>query len=215
VVTQSSATPGTNLIPEVISAYGHAWKKLWKPFWILLLIQIIIFAISSVYSWIPFLGGIISFFITFPLNYGMQYAYLKGTRGQQVEIADMFTAFKNYGNVLLAALLSAIFVVIGFIFLIIPGIFIACKLAFVPFIVMDKKVPFMDAIKMSWQMTGGFGWQVFLVYLLAIPVLIAGFICLGVGAIVASMWISMALASLYYAVDSRSAVPGPPPVATV
>lgn len=48
MINQGNATGETGLHPEVISAYGHAWKKLWKPFWMLLLIGIIYFLIGTV-----------------------------------------------------------------------------------------------------------------------------------------------------------------------
>ena len=55
-------------------------------------------------------------------------------------------------------------------------------------------------------MTRGHAWKVFLVGLLAIPVAIAGLFCFGVGIIIAIMWISLALASLYHAVNKSGAV---------
>jgi len=58
-----------------------------------------------------------------------------------------------------------------------------------------------EAVKESWRMTGGHFWKVFLIFLLAIPIGIAGLICFGVGIIVAIMWVSLAVASLYHAVS--------------
>ncbi|OGO01594.1 MAG: hypothetical protein A2Y90_02115 [Chloroflexi bacterium RBG_13_52_12] len=60
-------------------------------------------------------------------------------------------------------------------------------------------------------MTNGHGWKVFLIGLLAIPIGIAGLICLGVGVIIAVMWVSIALASLYHAVSTSRATPGQTP----
>jgi uncharacterized membrane protein len=210
VVTQSSAVPGMAPNPEVISAYGHAWKHLWKSFWWLVLMAVIIYAISTVLGFLPIIGGIISLFVTGPLGYGVSYAYLRAARGEQVDINNMFVVFQNYLNVFLAGLLTGLIIGVGFIFLIVPGIYLACKLAFVPYIVVEKKLSATDAISMSWRMTNGYGWQIFLIGLLAIPVFVAGLICLGIGVVISFMLVFMALASLYYAVDSRTATPGPP-----
>jgi uncharacterized membrane protein len=211
MTTQGNTAPGTVLNPEVISVYSHGWNKLWKPFWILLLMLIIIGAVSAIANFIPFVGFLLGLFLSNPLNYGMSFAYLKAARGETVDINDQFSIFQNYWNVFLASLLTGIIVCVGFIFLIIPGIYLACKLAFVPYLVMDKKLQVIDALKVTWKMTDGYFWQVFLVYLLAIPIVIAGVICLGVGVIVAVMWINMALASLYYAVSMAkpSLIPAP------
>jgi uncharacterized membrane protein len=210
VVTQNSTAQNMAPNPEVISAYTHAWKHLWKSFWWLVLMAVIIYAISTMLGFLPIIGGIISLFVTGPLWYGVSYAYLRAARGEPVDINNMFVVFQNYLNVFLADLLTTIMVVIGFIFLVVPGIYLACKLAFVPYIVVEKKLSAIDAISMSWKMTNGYGWQIFLVGLLAIPVFIAGLICLGIGAVISFMLVSMTLASLYYAVDSRTATPGPP-----
>ncbi|OHB72410.1 MAG: hypothetical protein A2W23_03450 [Planctomycetes bacterium RBG_16_43_13] len=56
-----------------------------------------------------------------------------------------------------------------------------------------------DAIKESWRMTTGYAWRVFFIYLLSIPIMIAGIICLIVGVIPAGMWIGISFASLYHA----------------
>jgi uncharacterized membrane protein len=239
VVTQINAVPPN---PEVISAYSHGWKMLWKPFWILLLIGIIYFAISAVVgspqwvltsadrledSFTPFVFLFTSVYSLFsfafsllvggPLSYSISYAFLKAARREEVDVADLFTAFrKNYWNSVGAGFLTGLIIGLGFIFLIIPGIYLACKLAFVPYLVIDKRLNVTDAMSTSWKMTGGYGWQVFLLGLLAVPIVVAGVICLGIGVIISIMWISIALASLYFAVDSRYVSPvHTPPQITV
>jgi uncharacterized membrane protein len=137
-----------------------------------------------------------------PVNYGMNYAYLKAARGDKLEIKDMFAAFQNYWNAVLASLLVLVIVIIGFILIIVPGIIFACKLAFTPYLVVDRKMEVIEAVKTSWRMTNGYAWKVFLIYLLGIPIFIAGLICLGVGVIIAIMWITLAIASFYHSVSS-------------
>ena len=129
-------------------------------------------------------------------------------RGDKLEIKDMFEAFKNYWNAVLASLLVFVIVVIGLVILIIPGIIFACKLAFTPYLVVDRKMAVIEAVKESWRMTGGHAWKVFLIGLLGIPIGIAGLICLGVGVIISIMWITLALASLYHAVSVSEAASG-------
>jgi len=137
-----------------------------------------------------------------PVDYGVSFANLRAARGDKLEIKDMFEAFKNYVNVVLANILAGAIIVIGLVLLIVPGIVFACKLAFVPYLVVDRKMEAIEAVKESWQMIGGYAWKIFLIGLLAIPISIAGLICFGVGIIFAVMWINLAFASLYHAVSS-------------
>jgi uncharacterized membrane protein len=211
MTTQGNVAAATaTLKPGVISAYGHGWNKLWPQFGILLLIWIILAAISAGGGYIPYVGFLVGLFLSGPLNYGVNYAYLKATRGEKAEVQDMFTVFNQYWNVFLANLLVMIIVIVGFILLIVPGIYLSCKLAIVSYLVVDKKMQVTDALKASWNMTNGHGWKVFLIGLLAIPIFIAGAICLGVGIIISMMWFSMAMASLYHAVSLEKGVPVTP-----
>jgi len=149
-----------------------------------------------------FLGLVYGILVSGPVDYGVAFAYLKAARGDKLEIKDMFEAFKNYWNVVLASLLTFVIIIIGLVLLIVPGIIFACKLAFTPYLVVDRKMEVIEAIKESWRMTGGHAWKVFLIGLLAIPIFIAGLICFGVGVIISIMWITIAFASLYHAVSS-------------
>ena len=146
-------------------------------------------------------GIVYGFLVTGPISYGMAFVYLKASRGDKPEIRDAFAAFNTYWNAVLASLLVLVICALGFILLIIPGIIFSCKLAFTPYLVVDRKMKVIEAIKESWRMTGGHEWKVFFISLLAIPISIAGLICLGVGVIISTMWISLAFASLYHAIS--------------
>lgn len=210
--------------PGVFSSYGNGWRQLWKFFLPLFLIGLIYVVVSIAVSIPQFIAqfsaagnntafgvfaalwGLVtlafSIFIAYPLGYGQYYAYLKAARGENVEVQDLFAAFKNYWNAVGAGILVVIIVGIGFIIVIIPGIYLFCKLAFVPYLVVDKKLSVGKAFGESWRMAShGYAWKVFLTGLLAIPIVIVGLICLLVGVIISFMWISTALASLYHAID--------------
>jgi uncharacterized membrane protein len=199
--------------PGVESSYVNGWHQLWPHFLELFLIIIIYAVISGVggliSSFLFFLQPFFSVLVGYPLGYGVSYAYLRAARDEKMQINDMFAGFNNYWNAVGAGLLVTIIIVVGFIFLIVPGIYLACKLAFVPYLVVDRKMGVMKAIEESWRMTNGYGWKVFLIYLLAIPIYIAGLICLLVGVIISAMWVSMAMASLYHAVSASDVAPKP------
>lgn len=203
--------------PDVGSAYGHSWRQMWKYILELLLIMIVAFLLSIPSSGLSVsseLEGAGAFFLVifslaymvlvqWPVEYGVAFAALKAVRGERLEVKDMFTSFQNYANVILANILTGIIIIIGIILLIIPGIIFACKLAFVPYLVVDRKMEAIEAVKESWRMTSGHALSVFLIGLLAILIVLAGLICLIVGIIPAIIWIELAFASLYHAVSTQ------------
>jgi uncharacterized membrane protein len=205
--------------PTVGDAYSHGWKTIWKYFLELFLIGLLLFIISIPVNAFSFLiddysnwAGIVVFvFISFaygvlvlgPLQFGMYYCYLKAARGENLQVGDLFVIKENYINIMLAALLTNIIIGIGVMMLIIPGIIFACKLAFVPYLVIDKKMDAIKALQTSWKMTDGYAMNIFVMGLLAIFIAIGGFIAFVVGVIVAAMWIYASFASLYYSVESR------------
>ncbi len=206
--------PSIVLVPGVGSSYGNGWRQLWKYFLELFLIGIIGVIIgipSGMGGWareavaaasiLGIIGFVYCILIVGPVNYGVSFAYLKAARGDKLEIKDMFEAFRNYWNAVLANILVGVIVCIGSVLLIIPGIIFACKLAFTPYLVVDQKMEVIEAVRESWRMTNGHAWKVFLIGLLGIPISIAGLIVFGVGIIVSIMWITLAMASLYHSVS--------------
>ena len=134
--------------------------------------------------------------------YGADLLYLRGIRNEEIDFSEIFVGFKEkYVHIVLANLLKFAIIGMGFVFLIVPGIILLCRLAFVSLLVMDKGLYPIAAVEKSWQMTRGHGWKIFGMGLLAIPVFIAGLICFIVGAFVAFMWIFAAFTSLYHAID--------------
>ncbi len=206
------------LTPGVWTSFRNGWRQMFKYFLELFLIGIIAWIISipsGAYGWLKFdavATGVLGFFallygllIVGPVNYGVSFAFLKAASGDKLEIADMFAGFRNYWNAVLANLLVGAIVIIGFILLIIPGIIFACKLAFTPYLVVDRKMDVIEAIKASWSMTRGHAWKVFFIGLLSIPIVIVGLVLFIIGIIPAIMWVSLTFASLYHAVDLSKA----------
>lgn len=213
----NAAGSSTALAPTVGASYGNGWRQLWKYFLELFLIGIIALVIgipSMMGGWtagaaiLGVLGFIYTILVVGPTDYGVSFAHLKAARGDKLEIKDMFEAFQNYWNAVLANILVGAIVTVGFMLLIIPGIIFACKLIFTPYLVVDRKMEVIEAIKESWRMTNGHAWEVFFMGLLAILLSIAGLICFGVGIIVSIMWIRLAFASLYHSVSLSSKTSG-------
>ncbi len=197
--------------PNISEVYAYGWQVMEKFFWPLVLVAIISGAVNpsvkididdfempKIISIIFTLAFLL--FVANPINFGADYIFLKAVRNIKFEIREIFDGFKNYLNVVLAALLSGSIIVAGFIFLIVPGIILACRLAFVPYLVMDKQLEPVKAIEESWRLTKGYGWTIFGMGMLTVPIVLAGIIALIVGVIVSIVWINAAFAAMYQAV---------------
>ena len=197
-------------------SFGYGWQQLWKYFLHLFLIGIVV-GVASIPTWGAYGGGdwdtagfvvlnvlsAVYWLLVLPvIAFGGDWLYLRFMRDERANIGDIFQGFKKgYLNIVLANLCVAAIVGIGFILLIVPGIIFACRLAFVRYLVMDKGLDPVTAIEKSWFMTRGHGWRIFAMFLVAIPLLLIGFMLLFVGAFFAALLVSCAFASLYHAVD--------------
>lgn len=207
-------------LPEatVGGSYSHGLAALKKYFLEVLLITLVVFVLISPYyiareagdNWDSGLVIFIQLFalgfwllILGPIEWGAHFAMLKAVRGKKPELLDIFVFQKNYINVVLAHLLVTVIIVVGFIFLIVPGIIFACKLAFVPYLVTDRRMEATEAIRESWRMTTGHAGTIFLMGLLVFPIVLAGALLLGVGIVLAVMWIDLAFAAIFATVAAK------------
>jgi uncharacterized membrane protein len=201
-------------------SFGYGWQQLWKYFLHLFLISIL-FSVTASAPWWLLIGSdgdtagftivlmiaTAYWLLVLPVvSYGGCWMYLRFMRDERANVADIFQGFKsNYLNIVLANLLVQAICGIGFM-LLIPGIIFACRLAFVPYLVMDKGLDPVAAIEKSWFMTRGHGWRIFGMYVLTILMTMLGLPLIAVGALIAMMWAGTAFASLYLAVDLEDQV---------
>ncbi len=180
--------------------YSKGWSLAVKEFIPLLLTIIMTAVISAVAGILPLL----SLLITIPLRIGADWVFLKAARKQRFESTDFLDVFKeNYVQALLAGVLTAILIIIGLLFLIIPGIIIAARLAFVNYLVMDRKMKAVEAIKESWRMTKGRLWTMLGMSFIALFAFIGGLLALVVGALFSITWISASFAVYYNSIPTR------------
>ena len=219
------------LSPTAGSAYGFGWRRMKQFFLDLFLIILIVGAVYLPLGMIHSLngsetpGGVLLRIFSFaywlllvgPVTFGAAWVFLKAVRGEVFEVKDMFSTFENIMNVVLAHLLQAALIAIGLVVFLVPGVILACRLAFVRYLVVDAKMEPVAAVKESWRLTRGHAWAIFAMGVLAVPISMAGLMLLGVGIIPAVMWIRASFASMYHAVtglDSRMSGRGEAPAAS-
>lgn len=148
-----------------------------------------------------FLAMLYMFLVAPVFQYGGKMIFVQAVRRIKPDFELLIKGFmENYLNIILANLLVFALVVLGCFALIIPGIIIGCRLVFVSYIIMDKKLDPIEAVEMSWRLTRGHGWQIFLMGLVSFFIIIFGLILLIIGIFPAIMWISSSFATLYESV---------------
>jgi hypothetical protein len=210
--------------PTLIRSYTHGWQQFTKWFLHLFLVGLI-YAVASSPGLLGlwdntfnvesvFLSAFVAAYglLVAPIvSYGSDFTILRFVRDEQADIRGVFDGFRtNYLNIVLANLLVFAIVGIGIVLFLLPGVIFACRLSFVPYLVMDRGLDPVAAIEKSWFMTRGHGFRIFAMYLVAIVLVCLGLGVIGVGAFFALIWVWCAFASLYHAIDleERAALNG-------
>jgi uncharacterized membrane protein len=163
-----------------------------------------IFGLASIGAFAVFIGllALAYTFLALPvIRYGGKMIFLESVRKVKPDFEWLIRGFwTNYLNIILANLLVVALVVLGLFALLVPGIIIACRLAFVPYIIMDKKLDPIESVELSWKLTRGHGWTIFLMGFVSFFIYILGFILLFIGIFPAVMWVKSSFATLYQSV---------------
>jgi len=217
--------------PSVGGSYSFAWRKIFGKSFLPLLIAVIIVGLLTgpsysikfdaddfgfpMFFFVPFaILGLAYVFLFVPvLKYGRNYLFLQAMRDEEADLKTLFEGFKTkYLNIILANLIVYALVLLGLMIIIIPGIIVGCRLAFVSYLVMDKNMEPMKAVEKSWNMTRGHGWKIFGLAIVSIFVFMVGVVVFFVGVLFSLMWIQAAYASLYLAVETQNSDDNPIPI---
>ena len=142
-----------------------------------------------------------AFLVAPVFKYGGDIIFVRAVRKIKPDFEYLIKGFmENYLHIVLANLLVFALIILGMFALIVPGIIIACRLVFVSYIVMDKKLDPIEAVELSWKLTKGHGWQIFLMGFTSFFIVIFGLMLMLVGIFPAIMWICSSFAALYESV---------------
>jgi uncharacterized membrane protein len=160
----------------------------------------------------PVIGGLLSFafgaLVSTPLMWGFYDVCLRGVRGEPVEPRNIVRVYDRYSEAALAAALMTGLVLIGFVLLIVPGVILLCRLAFVPFLIVEGRLSATEALWESAELTAGHGFTIFGLLVVRVALYAIGLIPLGLGLVPAEVWSDMALATLYHRVVESRPPPG-------
>jgi hypothetical protein len=219
-IMQTDQNLNQSKLPEatVSGVFGHGWEILKKNIPELLLVLFVQLLLSAPMGFTSmffnmqyvdtFATGLFNFIygvlVLMPVSYGSCWVFLKAVRGEPFRVQDIFFAYQSFGNIFLANVLVGLIVGAGFIMLIVPGIIFACKLSFVPYLIMDEKMDAVDAIRKSWNMAKDHAGTIFLMGIVSVFVVLCGIICFIIGIFPAIIWISLAFATIYFVVAEKA-----------
>jgi hypothetical protein len=148
-----------------------------------------------------FLAILYVFLVSPVFKYGGDMIFVQAVRKVKPDFEYLVKGFmENYLHLVLANLLVFALVILGLFALIIPGIIIGCRLIFVSYIVMDKKLDAIEAVELSWKLTRGHGWRIFLMGVASFFIILLGLLMLIVGIFPALIWVGSSFATLYESV---------------
>ncbi|MBN2167610.1 MAG: hypothetical protein JW738_00070 [Actinobacteria bacterium] len=109
---------------------------------------------------------------------------LKLVSREKPDFPDWYMSYEKFWNFLAGQILFGLIVVGGLILLIVPGVIWAIKYQFFGFLILDRDMDAVEAIKKSGEMTKGVKGELFLYWLAVIGINILGFLVCCVGTLV-------------------------------
>src|SRR3989344_6490826 len=192
---------------SIEEAVRFGWTTTKANFKFLIKIILIIMAAYILTSWVsnaleeaPVLNvvaSILFWVLHIVLDIGLVKIALKLVAGQKPELEDLYNHYPLFWKYLGGSILSGLIIMGGLILLIVPGIYFAVKLQFVTYLIIDQGLGPIDAIKKSWEITGGNFWNLFLFGLVIVLINVLGFLALVVGLLWAIPTAAIATAFVY------------------
>ena len=133
---------------------------------------------------IPYVGAVASFAVSTPLLMGNFIVSAKLLHGQTPEFRDFFAGFQYFLPLLLLSLVAGLFIGIGTLLLIIPGVYLAVAYLFASYLVVDRRLDFWPAMELSRRTVNPRWFGYFAFVLLVVLLNLAGAVALGVGLLV-------------------------------
>jgi MFS family permease len=187
---------------------GRAFDLIRRDFWFLVGASVIAGLIAGGGVILPYLSGLISLIIYGPMMGGLNVLYLRKIRGQAATFGDIFLGFGvSFGSLLGAHLICTLLTMVGFLFCLIPGIYLAVSWIFTIPLVIDKRLGFWEAMELSRKVVTKHWWKMFGLVLVFFLLGIAGLLVCIVGVFIAGAVCQIAL--LYAYEDIFHPRPGP------
>lgn len=150
-------------------------------------------------------GSLIGWLLAAYFNVALYRLLMDGVKGLRVDLGERIKgAWTGCLNYILCVLVLSIILSLATLFFILPGIFLAVRLVFVPIIAANKPEKSLgEVFSESWHLSEGHFWTLLGYGIVAILANIVGYICCCVGILFSRVVTQFLLANTYYALTGE------------
>ncbi|MGE5372471.1 MAG: hypothetical protein ACM3QZ_10835 [Solirubrobacterales bacterium] len=186
-------------------ALGFAWQRVKYRLGFFMGIILFVFALPCALMFItPALGRgmaiwwmVLMMLATYYLMLGLINISIQTVRGKKPTFNDLFIHPKALLSFIIAYILMYIPVMIGMMFLIIPGFYLFMRWYFFMFYIVERDMGPIEALTASWHATKGSAFHLFCFTFVAGLIGMLGVLALGVGVLVSMPVVMVATARVY------------------
>ncbi|HXS69743.1 MAG TPA: protein kinase [Candidatus Polarisedimenticolia bacterium] len=161
------------------------------------------------------ISGVLAVILWGPLVGGLYLYYLKKIRGETTTIETVFSGFSNrFLHLFLAGFVTGVLTWLGFLCLVLPGIYLLIAWSFTLPLVMDKRLDFWSAMELSRKVVTKHWWKFLGLAIVSLLLLFAGVFVFVIGALVMLPLVISAQMHAYEDVFGKVGQTGAPPVQT-
>ncbi len=120
----------------------------------------------------------------YPLIFGFVAVSARLIQGERPQFGEFFEGFRYLPTLVLLGVVSQIFIVLGLVLLVVPGVYLLVGFFLAPWFVLDRRVGFWEAMHMSRRAVQPHWFELFGLFLLIILINLLGALALVVGLLV-------------------------------
>jgi uncharacterized membrane protein len=124
---------------------------------------------------------VVSLILSGPLTAGFLIMAHHIKTGQRQDFNVFFDGFKQVGPLILYSVVSFLIVALGFILLVLPGIYIAVAYSLALMLIVFRNLPFWEAMEWSRKIVTRNWWKVFAFVIVLVFLNLAGVVAFGIG----------------------------------
>mgnify|MGYP001616239888 CR=1 FL=1 len=189
------------------STLEYGWQQFTKNFKLFLIVGIVMGLVSFLPSLLSAEIGqepvklgmlnIVSWILQTFVTIGLLRIAIKLNAGHPAVFKDLWSGGPWFFKYFIGSVLYGLAVAAGLVLLIIPGIILAVRLKFFDYLIIDKGMSPVQALKASWAMTKDHVWELFVLLFVLALINVAGSLILFVGLLI-TVPVSMMAAVLVY-----------------